>query len=108
MAPSIKFTYFDVQALGEPVRLLMKYGGIEFEDVRVDFESWKQLKSQMPYGQIPIYEEDGKVVNQSISIARYIAKKVKLAGDNDWESLEIDATVDNINDLRQSEYVTVS
>lgn len=55
----------------------------------------------MPFGQVPILEIDGKILNQSIAICRYLAKKAGLAGKDEWESLLIDITVDNINDLRQ-------
>lgn len=58
----------------------------------------------MPFGQMPILELNGKIANQSIAIARYAAKQAKLVGDNDWENLEIDSVVDNVNDLRASEY----
>lgn len=56
----------------------------------------------MPFGQTPILTVDGKIANQSVAIARYAAKKVKLVGSNDWEDLEIDAIVDTINDFRIS------
>lgn len=56
----------------------------------------------MPYGQMPILEHNGKVVNQCTAIARYIAKQVKLVGKDDWENLEIDAIVDTVTDLRLS------
>ncbi|KAI4471546.1 glutathione s-transferase [Holotrichia oblita] len=96
----IKFTYFDFKAVGEPIRLLMKYGGIDFVDNRIKYEDWPKIKSTMPYGQVPILEMDGKVVHQSTAIARYFAKRVKLVGDNVWEEMEIDAVVDTINDFR--------
>ena len=57
----------------------------------------------MPFGQVPVLEVDGKVINQSTSICRYLAKQFGLAGADDWENLEIDATVDTIHDLRTSE-----
>ncbi|GJQ67274.1 hypothetical protein Trydic_g15973 [Trypoxylus dichotomus] len=79
--------------------MLLKYGGIDFVDHRIGLE-WSELKSKMPFGQLPIYEENGKIVNQSLAIGRYVAKKVKLVGDNDWEDLEIDAIVDTVSDLR--------
>lgn len=62
----------------------------------------------MPMGQMPVLEVDGQRVHQSVSMARYIAKRVGLAGDNDWESLLIDTAVDTVNDLRASEYITAS
>jgi len=55
-----------------------------------------------PMGQAPTLEVDGKVMYQSIAITRYLAKKVGLAGSNDWENYEIDNVVDTVNDLRSS------
>jgi hypothetical protein len=44
MAPAYKLTYFNVKALAEPIRFLLSYGGVEFEDYRVEKEEWLQLK----------------------------------------------------------------
>lgn len=63
---------------------------------------FSQLRLAMPMGQMPVLEIDGKKVHQSISICRYLAKKVGLSGSTDFESFEIDAAVDTVNDLRQS------
>ncbi|KRT79655.1 Glutathione S-transferase, partial [Oryctes borbonicus] len=96
----IKLTYFNVKALAEPSRMLLKYGGIDFVDNRLEGSDWEEIKPKVPFGQVPVLEENGKEANQSVAIARYIAKRVKLVGDNDWEALEIDAIVDTINDFR--------
>lgn len=56
----------------------------------------------MPMGQMPVLDIDGVRVHQSLAIARYIAKKVQLAGSNAWEDLQIDIVVDTINDFRAS------
>lgn len=56
----------------------------------------------MPMGQMPVLEVDGHRVHQSTSISRYLAKRVGLAGANDWENLLIDIAVDTINDFRTS------
>lgn len=61
----------------------------------------------MPFGKVPVLEIDGKVLNQSTAITRYLAKKAGLAGSDDWESLLIDIAVDNIHDLRHGNYKTV-
>ena len=57
---------------------------------------------ETPFGVVPTLQHNGKVAGQSIAIARYLAKKVKLAGNNDWEDLEIDATVDTLHDIKIS------
>lgn len=55
---------------------------------------------EMPMGQMPVLEIDGKKYNQSKSICRYLGKKFNLYGSNDLEALEIDAAADDIDDMR--------
>lgn len=42
--PAFKLTYFPVKALGEPLRMLMSYGGDDFEDYRFKIEDWPSIK----------------------------------------------------------------
>ncbi|XP_011702073.1 PREDICTED: glutathione S-transferase-like [Wasmannia auropunctata] len=100
--PSYKLIYFPVAALGEPIRFLFSYAGIEFVDERFDRKDWPKLKDTMPFGKVPVLEVDGKRIGQSAAICRYLAKQCGLAGKNDWEALEIDSTVDTIHDLRNN------
>ncbi|KAL5233523.1 hypothetical protein ACI65C_000933 [Semiaphis heraclei] len=97
-----KLTYFNFAGLGEPIRYLLSYLDIDFEDNRIDYEKWPSIKHTIPYGKVPILEIDGKVLNQSLAICRYLAKKANLAGSDDWESLLIDIAVDNFNDFAQN------
>lgn len=97
-----KLTYFDFTALAEPIRFLLSYLNIDFEDVRFQREQWPAIKPTMPFGKVPVLEIDGKVLNQSTAITCYLSKKAGLAGSDDWESMLIDITVDNIHDLRQA------
>ncbi|KAL4130775.1 hypothetical protein QTP88_008164 [Uroleucon formosanum] len=99
---SYKITYFNATALAEPIRFLLSYLNIDFEDYRFEREQWPALKPTMPFGKVPIVEIDGKVLNQSTAITRYLSKKAGLAGSDDWESMLIDIAVDNIHDLRQA------
>ncbi|XP_049702481.2 glutathione S-transferase 2 [Helicoverpa armigera] len=97
----VVFYYFPVKALGEPSRLLMAYGGQEFEDRRISKgEGWDEFKPKTPFGQMPVLEMDGKLYAQSYAIARYFGTKFGLAGDNLEEALEIDQNVYLIEDLR--------
>ena len=98
--PTYKLTYFDLTGLGEPIRFLLHQSGIKFEDKRVTFEEWPQLKPQMPIGQLPVLEIDGKPYYQSKAICRLISKRNNLYGSSDVEAYQIDATIDTIDDLR--------
>nr|XP_033335200.1 glutathione S-transferase-like [Megalopta genalis] len=100
--PSYKLTYFNLTSLGEPIRFLLHQSGIEFEDKRVEFEEWPELKAQMPMGQLPVLEIDDKVLYQSKAICRFIAKQNNLYGADEYEAFQIDATIDTIDDLRHA------
>jgi hypothetical protein len=39
-----KLYYFNIRGLAEPIRYLLKYGKIDFEDVRVERDDWPKLK----------------------------------------------------------------
>ncbi|KAJ8675175.1 hypothetical protein QAD02_010961 [Eretmocerus hayati] len=96
--PSYKLTYFPLKGRAEPIRLLLSYAGVEFIDDRIEFKDWPEIKHTTPLGQLPVLEIDDRKVYQSNAICRYLAKQFGLAGKNDWEALEIDATVDTIFD----------
>ncbi|KAK7863745.1 hypothetical protein R5R35_011148 [Gryllus longicercus] len=100
MAPKYKVTYFNGMALGEPIRFILSHAGKEFEDIRIDLEQWSTLKKDVPFGKIPTLEVDGKTAHQSVSICRFLGREFGLAGENNWEGLQIDAVVDTIQDLR--------
>ncbi len=53
----------------------------------------------MPFGQVPVLEVDGKMLAQSHTIARYLARQHGLAGKDDWEQGLADMYCDNIGDL---------
>lgn len=42
--PAYKLTYFDVTALAEPIRFLLSYLNIDFEDYRFQREQWPTIK----------------------------------------------------------------
>lgn len=55
----------------------------------------------MPFGKMPVLTINGKQYHQSLALARYCAKLVKLVGKDQLEDLEIEGMVETINDLRQ-------
>ena len=44
MPDTLVFTYFDFPALGEAVRLALAMSGKQWEDKRISFDDFKQLK----------------------------------------------------------------
>ena len=44
MAPKIKLIYFDARGRAEMNRIMLNYGGVEFEDYIIKYEEWEQIK----------------------------------------------------------------
>ena len=44
MAPKVQLLYFDGYGRAEIIRIILNYGGIEFEDKRVTWDTWPQIK----------------------------------------------------------------
>jgi len=97
-----KIYYFQSRGAGETARLILAYGGQQFEDVRLTQDEFKaNYKSKMPFGQLPVLEVDGKQLPQSFAINRYLARKYGLAGKDDFEQAQVDAFGDSIKDFIQ-------
>lgn len=97
--PSIKYTYLDKRVKGEAVRLALVIGGIPFKDERVSYEEVSQRRAagQLPFGQVPVIEIDGKTYAQSGALLRWAGKQGGLYPDE--HMLLIDNVVETINDL---------
>ncbi|KAK0413187.1 hypothetical protein QR680_006652 [Steinernema hermaphroditum] len=94
-----KLHYFEnLGARAELIRLLLVYGELPYEEVLISRAEWPNLKASYPNGNLPILEVDGKVLPQSIAIARFLAKKVGILGKDDWEAAQADAFIDLIED----------
>jgi len=52
--------------------------GVEFEDRRVDHAQWPSLKGTAPFGQLPMLEIDGLHLAESMTILRYVGRKVNI------------------------------
>ncbi|VDP05097.1 unnamed protein product [Heligmosomoides polygyrus] len=70
-----KVTYFDGRGVGELIRQVLTVAEQDFEDVRYTDEQWPKHKAEMPFGQLPVLEIDGKKLAQSFAIARFLARK---------------------------------
>ena len=59
-------------------RLALVLAGIDFEDDRISFDSWKELKPTTPFGQLPLLQvNDGPVQTQSMAMLRWVGAQDK-------------------------------
>ncbi|CAF0883484.1 unnamed protein product [Didymodactylos carnosus] len=102
-----KLYYFNGRGRGEVIRLIFAAAGQKFEDVRYEHSEWGKHKNEMPLGQMPVLEVDGQKLPQSLSIARFVAKQLHLAGKDNLEQAKADSVVDTIYDLMQQYFTKV-
>lgn len=75
---SVKLYYFDIKGRAEAIRLALHIGGIQFEDIRLDQNQFTQMKSQLPFGQVPVLEVDGKRMSQTMAILGWAGHYAKM------------------------------
>src|SRR5215470_10120207 len=96
----LKLTYFDFHGgRGEPARLALAIGGIDFEDDRVSFADWARRKPETPFGGLPVLEVDGQTVTQSNGINRYVGKLTDLYPSDPWQAALCDEAMDAVEDI---------
>jgi glutathione S-transferase len=98
MSTDYKLTYFNGRGRAEIIRLVLVTAGVPFEDNRIDRNEFAAKKSSLPFGQIPLFEFGDVKMSQSLSIARFLARKYNLAGKTDLDQARADMVVDCIED----------
>lgn len=96
-----KLYYFNTRGRAEIARLILAAAGQTFEDVRYSKDEWELHKSEMPLGQLPVLEIDGFKLPQSLTIARFLANRFKLAGKDNFEQAQADAIIDTMADTTE-------
>jgi glutathione S-transferase len=98
-----KLIYFDVRGRAEAIRQLFKLAKVEFEDSRIDMETWATVKESTPFGQVPVLEVNGKQIAQTNAILRYVGHEFGFAGTNSLENAQIDALADLLLDAQAAD-----
>lgn len=97
---SYKLTYFDMDGgRAEPVRIAFHAAGIDFEDKRISFPEFAEMRDGFRFRCAPILEIDGTQVTQSNAMARYVGKIAGLYPDDDLQALYCDEAMGAIEDL---------
>ena len=98
----MKLTYFRAYGRAEAIRMLLHHSKTNYENKYVKFGDLPALKAsgELPNGQIPIFEIEGRVLNQSVPILRtlgalkgyYNKNDAFAAYDADWVISTVDDT----------------
>ena len=77
--PKYKLTYFDINGgRAEPIRIALHAAGIDFEDNRISFAEFAEMRSGTRFNSVPVLEIDGAQITQSNALSRYVGKKADL------------------------------
>ena len=97
---SYKLTYFDFDGgRGEPIRIAFHVAGIEFEDNRISFPEFGEMRKNMRFNSAPVLEIDGAAVTQSNAMCRYVGKLAGLYPKDDLQALYCDEVLGALEDL---------
>lgn len=96
-----KLSYFDFDgSRGLECRLALTAAGVEFEDHRVKRPDWPALKATLPYGALPVLEEDGLTLAHSSPILCYVGRKHGLHPTEPARAARHEALMNAVEDLR--------
>jgi glutathione S-transferase len=94
--------YWDIRGLGQPIRLLLTYLNIDFEDVRyTNPEGWFSKKFDMGFAfpNLPYYMDGDVKMTQTFAILRHLARKHKMDGKTEQEMIDISLMEEMVRDL---------
>ncbi|GFY55387.1 glutathione S-transferase Mu 1 [Trichonephila inaurata madagascariensis] len=105
--PRPEVGYWDIRGLAEPIRYLLHYKNVDFEDKRYSLEnreSWLNVKFtlNLDFPNLPYYIDGNVKLTQSITILRYLAGKHGLDGKTEQEKLRVSLAEQQIVDFKMS------
>jgi glutathione S-transferase len=99
----IQLTYFDIEGVAEATRLALALSETEYEDVRVQFPEWPELKPKTPYGQLPLMTvDDGPVKTQSDAMLRWVGAECSATLYPREKLYEIEEAIGVLGDLKKA------
>ncbi|CAG9323559.1 unnamed protein product [Blepharisma stoltei] len=99
----IRFHYLDLFGRGEVTRIILKYLGLEFEDIRYTREAWNETKTSgiAEFYQVPLLQIDGHNLVQSRAIEKYLLRRAGLISSDPFANYQSESLVGYIDDTIQ-------
>jgi glutathione S-transferase len=95
-----KLTYFDFDGgRAEPIRIAFHVAGIEFEDNRLSFAEFSEMRQSTRFNSVPVLDIDGAAVTQSNALCRYVGKMAGLYPADDLQALYCDEVLGALEDV---------
>jgi glutathione S-transferase len=96
----MKLYYFDIYGRAESIRFLLSHAKVEYENVLINGEKLAEMKASgvLEFGQVPMFEADGKHYCQSWAILRFLGRKYGYYPEDPETAWKIDSTIDAVED----------
>lgn len=95
----IKLTYFDIDGgRAEPVRIAMSIAGIAFEDHRISFAEFGEMRAGTPLNAVPTVEINGTAYTQCNAMNRYFGSRAGLYPSDPWQAFLCDEVLEIVED----------
>jgi glutathione S-transferase len=95
-----KLTYFDFDGgRAESIRIAFHAAGIEFEDHRISFQEFGEVRKSTPFNAVPVLAIDGAAITQTNAIGRYVGKMAGLYPEDDMQALYCDEVTSAFEDI---------
>ena len=95
-----RLVYFDMDGgRAEPIRIAFHAAGVPFEDVRLSFPEFGEMRKSTRFNSVPVLEIDGASITQSNGISRYVGKMAGLYPEDDLQALYCDEVLGALEDL---------
>lgn len=108
MAPLLG--YWNIRGLAQPLRLILGYGGVEFEEKRYNYGAppqfdrgeWLSEKHNLglEFPNLPYYIDGDLKITQSLAVCRHLARKFDLVASKEKDLVLSDMVEQQIIDLR--------
>ena len=95
----IILTYFDFDGgRAEPTRIAMSIAGVEFEDCRISFSEFGEMRAGTPLNAVPIVKINSVAYTQSNAMNRYFGKLAGLYPSDPWQAFLCDEVLGIVED----------
>jgi glutathione S-transferase len=95
--------YLPMRARAEPIRMVLHYAGIPYNESQITFSQWPTFKNTLsicPFGQLPTLQlPSGEILAESGSILRYVAKLGGLYPQDPWQAAQSDMVHELAQDM---------
>ncbi|KAJ1457755.1 hypothetical protein M885DRAFT_514810 [Pelagophyceae sp. CCMP2097] len=114
---ALRVRYFDARGAAELTRVLLEYGGVEYEDERWSIDFAAGMKSDgflaakaagelaQNLGRAPVLVVGGAALGQTKAMERYVARLTGLFGAGELEAAQIDALAEHVRDVKDAQRI---